>query len=62
MDQLKSTDISTIFGKVDFLDVWVQPDILLDEIIFDVRAEDVVDPESKVEMDKEMLWVTEEVS
>ncbi|KAG5590190.1 hypothetical protein H5410_040704 [Solanum commersonii] len=62
VDQLKSTNMSMIFGTMEITHVLVEPDIPLATTEDDVRVEEVVDPESKVETDEEMLEVAGEAS
>ncbi|KAG5580847.1 hypothetical protein H5410_051474, partial [Solanum commersonii] len=62
MNQLKSTNMSIIFGTMEISDVPVDPDMPPATTKDDVRAEEVADPESEVETDEEMLGVAEEVS
>ncbi|XP_049344982.1 uncharacterized protein LOC125809370 [Solanum verrucosum] len=59
VDQLKSIDMSMIFGTVEILDVLdIPPATTRDEI----RVEEAADPESEAVMDEEMLEVAEEAS
>ncbi|KAG5577030.1 hypothetical protein H5410_057164 [Solanum commersonii] len=62
VDQLKSTDMSMIFGTVEIPDVPVELDISPATTRDDVRAEKVADLESEAETDEEMLEGVEEAS
>ncbi|KAG5619847.1 hypothetical protein H5410_005065 [Solanum commersonii] len=62
MDQLKSIDMSMIFGMIEIPNMLVEPGMPLNTTKDDVRVEEVADPESEAEMDKEMFGVAEKAS
>ncbi|XP_049394647.1 uncharacterized protein LOC125858921 [Solanum stenotomum] len=59
VDQLKSTNMSIIFGTVEILDV---PDMSPATTGDEIRVEKAVDPESEAKIYEEMLEVDEKAS
>ncbi|XP_049363600.1 uncharacterized protein LOC125828325 [Solanum verrucosum] len=59
VDQLKSTDMSMIFGTVEILDVPDMPPATTGD---EIRVEEAVDLESEAKIYEEMLEVAEEAS